>query len=83
MKRSSPKSGGSDAAVPAERALFAENFRKARVAAKLSQREITAQCGFAQSFISEVETCKSPISLDNAAILAGVVKVPLWQLLKP
>lgn len=82
MKRSSPKSGG-DTAVPAERALFAANFRKARMAAKLSQREITAQCGFAQSFISEVETCKSPISLDNAAILACVVGVPLWQLLKP
>lgn len=82
MKRSYSKSG-SDASVPDERAIFAANFRKARLVAKLSQREITAKCGFAQSFISEVETCKSPISLDNAAILARAVGVPLWQLMKP
>lgn len=69
--------------VPSERITFGRNFRKARKAAKLSQRDITAIAGFAQSFISEVETGKSPISIDNMAELARVVGVPLWNLLKP
>jgi len=69
--------------VPAERLIFARNFRKARKAAKLSQRDITDRAGFAQSFISEVETGKSTVNIDNMATLANVVGVPLWKLLVP
>ncbi len=66
-----------------ERVTFGVNFRKARRAKKLSQRDVTAHTGFAQSFISEVETGKSPIGIDNMAVLAELVDVPLWKLLQP
>ncbi|HGC8067021.1 TPA: helix-turn-helix domain-containing protein [Yersinia enterocolitica] len=69
--------------VPAERLIFARNFRKARKAAKLTQRAVKDKTGFAQSWISEVETGRSTINLDNMAILADLVGVPLWQLLVP
>ena len=73
----------SEKPVPAERLVFARNFRQARKAAKLSQREVKDRTGFAQSWISEVETGKSPINIDNMAELAKCVDVPLWQLLVP
>lgn len=69
--------------VPAERLIFARNFRRARKAANLSQRAVRERTGFAQSWISEVETGKSPINIDNMAELAKCVDVPLWQLLVP
>ncbi|OKP00818.1 helix-turn-helix domain-containing protein [Xenorhabdus eapokensis] len=69
--------------VPQERLIFARNFRNARKAAKLSQRAVKRKTGFAQSWISEVETGRSTINLDNAAILAECVGVPLWKLLLP
>ncbi|EGO4903340.1 TPA: helix-turn-helix domain-containing protein [Escherichia coli] len=69
--------------VPAERLIFARNFRKARKAAKLSQRAVKERTGFAQSWISAVETGQSPLNIDNMAALAKCVDVPLWQLLVP
>lgn len=69
--------------VSEERITFGANFRRARRAKKLSQRDVTTRTGFAQSFISEVETGKSPIGIDNMAVLAKLVGVPLWELLKP
>lgn len=69
--------------IPPERLTFARNFRKARKAAKLTQRGIRDRTGFAQSWISEVETGRSTINLDNMAVLANCVGVPLWQLLVP
>lgn len=67
----------------AERLVFARNFRKARKAANLTQRAVNDKTGFAQSWISEVETGQSAINIDNMAILANLVGVPLWQLLVP
>ena len=69
--------------VPVERLIFARNFRQARKAAQLSQRAVRDKTGFAQSWISEVETGKSPLNIDNMAALAKCVGVPLWQLLVP
>ena len=69
--------------VPPERLVFGRNFREARKAAQLSQRDVTERLGFAQSFISEVETGKSTVSVDNMAALAKLVGVPLWKLLQP
>lgn len=69
--------------VPEERLIFAKNFRRARKQAKLTQRAVREKTGFAQAWISEVETGLSTISLDNMAILAHCVDVPLWQLLLP
>ncbi len=66
-----------------ERLIFAHNFRQARKAANLTQRAIYEKTGFAQSWISEVETGQSAINIDNMAILARLVGSPLWQLLQP
>ncbi|MCD2514652.1 helix-turn-helix domain-containing protein [Comamonas endophytica] len=70
-------------AISPERLIFARNFRKARTKAKLTQRGVTKRTGFAQSWISAVETGRSNINLDNMAVLAKCVDVPLWQLLVP
>lgn len=69
--------------APAERLIFAGNFRKARKKAGLTQQAITDRTGFAQSFISEVENGRSSINIDNMAKLAEVVGAPLWKLLVP
>lgn len=49
----------------------------------LTQRDVNDKTGFAQAWISEVETGQSAINIDNMAILAHAVDVPLWQLLVP
>ncbi|WP_277594443.1 helix-turn-helix domain-containing protein [Pseudomonas chlororaphis] len=70
-------------AIPEERKVFAANFRKARIAANLSQRDIHDRTGIAQSYLSEVERCLCNPSLDTLAALAAVVGKPLHLLLKP
>ncbi|EKS4072495.1 helix-turn-helix transcriptional regulator [Salmonella enterica] len=72
-----------DKPVAPERLIFAKNFRKARIAAKLSQRDVRDKTGFAQSWVSEIETGKMAITIDNMAKLARCVDMPLWQLLVP
>ncbi|MBV6787499.1 helix-turn-helix transcriptional regulator (plasmid) [Xanthomonas citri pv. citri] len=69
--------------MPVERLIFARNFRQARKAAKLSQRDIRDRTGLTRSWISNIETGKSPPNLDNMAMLAKCVGVPLWKLLVP
>ena len=56
--------------VAAERLLFAKNFRKARIAAQMSQRDVKDKTGFAQSWVSEIETGKMSPTIDNMAKLA-------------
>lgn len=63
--------------------MFARNFKAARKAAGLTQHDIRQKTGIAQDFISEVENGRSTLSLDNAAKLAAVVRIPLWKLLVP
>lgn len=69
--------------VPSDRAVFARNFRIARKKAGLTQNKIHELTGLAQAFISEVETGKSTINLDNMVVLAKAVDTPLWKLLLP
>lgn len=66
-----------------ERRIFARNFKRARKKAGLTQEQVSKKTGFTQAFISEVETAKSSINLDNANILADAVEQPLWKLLNP
>lgn len=70
-------------AIPEERIAFAANFKKARIAANLSQRDIHDRTGIAQSYLSEVERCVCNPSLDTLSALAAVVGKPLHLLLKP
>lgn len=72
-----------DLPAPPERLIFAQNFRRARKAAGLTQAAIHEKTGLAQPFISEVENGRSTINLDNAAQLAAAVGKPLWKLLQP
>lgn len=69
--------------VTAERLIFARNFRQARKNAGLTQMAIKKLTGFDQSWLSQVENSLSSISLDNMAVLAKAVGVPLWKLLLP
>ncbi|EIY7949909.1 helix-turn-helix transcriptional regulator [Salmonella enterica] len=69
--------------APVERRIFGNNFRKARLAKKLTQRDVYAATGISQAFISNVENGVTAINLDNMAELARCVDVPLWQLLVP
>jgi transcriptional regulator with XRE-family HTH domain len=70
-------------AVPVEREIFATHFRKARIAAQLSQKDVHDRTGIAQNYISEIERCVSNPTLDTLAVLAAVVGKPLHVLLKP
>ncbi|ACT57620.1 helix-turn-helix transcriptional regulator [Candidatus Liberibacter asiaticus] len=70
-------------AILRERMIFVNNFRNIRKEAKLTQKEIRNRTGFAQSWISELETGKSTINIDNMIILAHTLDTPLWKLLKP
>ena len=72
-----------DKTIPEARKVFARNFRRARINAGLTQNDIHQSFGFAQSFISDLERCRTTVNLDNMSQLATAVGVPLWQLLKP
>lgn len=72
-----------DKTIPEARRVFARNFKRARLAAGLTQNDIHMSFGFAQSFISDLERCRTTINLDNMADLSRAVGIPLWELLKP
>ena len=66
-----------------EREIFARNFRMARIAAGLSQRDLAQQTGIAQAHISEVENAMHNIGIDTMVKLAQAVKKPVFELLRP
>ncbi len=66
-----------------KRRVFARNLRQARTEAGLTQEDVVKLTGLTQSFLSRIETAKSNISLDNAIVLAEVVRQPLCKLLTP
>ena len=66
-----------------EREIFARNFRKARIEAGLSQRNLAQQTGLAQAHISEVENAMHNIGIDTMVKLAQAVKKPVFELLRP
>ena len=63
------------------RRIFARNFKRAREDAELTQEAVAKIMGWTQPFMSDIENGKKGVSLDNAAILADVVKQPLCKLL--
>ncbi|KHD71720.1 transcriptional regulator [Xanthomonas phaseoli pv. phaseoli] len=82
-RRDTVEQENDDKPVARGRLIFAKNFKKARIAAKLSQRDVRDRTGFAQSWVSELETGKMAITIDSMDKLAHCVGVPLWQLLVP
>ncbi|PGH59017.1 transcriptional regulator [Azospirillum palustre] len=68
---------------PVELLIFAHNFKQARLAAGLTQTDITKRIGISQAYVSEVERAVVDPSLTHMALLARVVGRPLHELLKP
>ncbi|MFS2012866.1 helix-turn-helix transcriptional regulator [Azospirillum sp. CT11-132] len=68
---------------PVELLIFAHNFKQARLAAGLTQTDITKRIGVSQAYVSEVERAVVDPSLTHMALLARVVGKPLHELLKP
>ncbi|MBC6942061.1 MAG: XRE family transcriptional regulator [Xanthomonadales bacterium] len=63
--------------------LFAQNFKRARKRAGLSQEDVHKLCGVAASYVSAVERAKRSVTIGCAERLAGAVNVPLSVLLTP
>ncbi|MCZ2135878.1 MAG: helix-turn-helix domain-containing protein [Burkholderiales bacterium] len=63
--------------------IFARNFKKARKAASLSQKDIHEQTGIAASYVSAVERATRSVTIERAGRLAKAVGVPLYKLLTP
>lgn len=66
-----------------ERRIFGANLKQARIAAGLTQGDVTKLTGLTQPYLSDVENAKSTINLDNANVLAAAVGQTLSQLLAP
>ena len=69
--------------APPELLIFARNFKKARLEAGLSQRDIMRLTGISQNYISFLERSFYSPSLSYMALLARVVGKPLHELLEP
>lgn len=65
------------------RRTFAENFRKARVAAGLTQRAVFEITGVDAASVSRIERATWNLSLDTVARLAAAVGMQPHQLLTP
>lgn len=63
--------------------LFAQNFKQARLKARLSQNDVHERCGVATSYVSAVERGRRSVTIECAARLARAVDVPLHLLLSP
>lgn len=78
-----PKQGSTQREEHPLRIAFGRNLEHARLEAGLSQQDVERMGGVSQPFLSNVERGLTSINLDNAARLADIVGVPLWQLLIP
>ena len=67
----------------ATQALFGENFRLARIRARLTQSDIEIHTGIKQAYISQIEGGKLNATLATMTILALAVGKDVRALLKP
>lgn len=68
--------------VPA-RLLFGQRLRLAREALSLSQEGLAEQAGIHRTYVSQVESGKRNIAVDNMERLAAAVGKELWEMLRP
>lgn len=66
-----------------KRRIFAENLKRAREDAGLTQEALSRIAGITSSFLSKIETTQNNVSLDKMIALADAVGKPLSQLLTP
>jgi transcriptional regulator with XRE-family HTH domain len=62
--------------------LFGENFRQARTKAGLTQRDVEAQTGIKQAYISQIEGGKHNPTLGTMMVLAHAVGKDVRALLR-
>lgn len=63
------------------REVLAENLKRLRAEHQISQEELAEKAGFHRTYVSQVERCKTNISLDNLEKLATYLGVPTYSLL--
>ncbi len=64
------------------RARVADNLRRMRAEAGLSQEELAELAGFHRTYLSQVERCKNNLSLDSLVSLASALGVDVVDLLR-
>lgn len=65
------------------RAVFARNLRRARRIRDITQEVVAFDAGLTRAYVSSVERGVRNISIDNMALLADAVGVPLKDLVDP
>lgn len=68
--------------IPA-RILFGQRLRLAREALSLSQEGLAEQASIHRTYVSQVESGKRNIAVDNMERLAAAVGKELWEMLRP
>lgn len=63
------------------REILAQNIKKYRALAGLSQEELAAVCGLHRTYISDVERCSRNISIDNVEKIAKAFNISVAELL--
>ena len=64
------------------RRILADNLRRLRGLANISQEDFAELCGLHRTYISDVERCTRNISIDNIERIAGALHVSASELLK-
>lgn len=62
------------------RELFGRNVRRLRKARGLSQEALSMESGLAQNYLSDIETGKRNVSLENIGTLARALGIPIAAL---
>lgn len=65
------------------RSVFADNLRKCRKAAGLSQEELAHMADIERSYVSQLERRLNSPTIDMLAKLAGAIGVEPYELLLP
>jgi transcriptional regulator with XRE-family HTH domain len=63
--------------------MFGQRLRLAREAMSLSQEGLAEQAEIHRTYVSQVESGKRNIAIDNMERLAKAVGMELWEMLRP
>ena len=81
-KRNVPDVSVADSTREALQLAFGENFRRARIKAGLTQRDIEIQTGIRQAYISQVESGTQNLTLATMTVFAIAVGKDVPTMLK-
>lgn len=65
------------------RILFGQRLRLAREALSLSQEALAEKADIHRTYVSQVESGKRNVAVDNMERLAKAVGTELWEMLRP